>query len=92
VVENGLILGFMPLASYATKALKVGSGDRFLLYTDGVLEADQQGEEFGAARVKQIFSQAVSADQLCTSLGREVSSWSRGLAGDDITIVAVQNA
>jgi sigma-B regulation protein RsbU (phosphoserine phosphatase) len=92
VVENGLILGFMPLASYETKTLKVGSGDRFLLYTDGVLEADQQGEEFGTARVKRILSQTMSANQLCTSLGRELSAWSRGVAGDDITIVAVQIA
>ena len=54
VVENGLILGIMPFASYQTRALTLGTGDRFLLYTDGVIEADQRGEEFGAERVKQI--------------------------------------
>ena len=52
VVENGLILGIMPFASYESKSLNVASGDRFLLYTDGVLEADKGGEEFGEARVK----------------------------------------
>ena len=56
VVENGLILGVMPLAKYETKVLTFGSGDRFLLYTDGVLEADHRGEEFGEVRVKQILS------------------------------------
>ena len=90
IVENGLILGIMPLASYASTNLTVGTGDRFLLYTDGVLEADQRGEEFGEARVKQILAQPLSADQLCSSLGREVRAWSQGVAGDDITIVAVQ--
>ena len=92
VVENGLILGVMPLASYQTRALRLGSGDRFLLYTDGVLEADQRGEEFGEDRVKQVLSQPLSADQLCASVGRDVSAWSQGVAADDITIVAVEIA
>ena len=29
VVENGPILGVMPLASYQTRALRLGSSDRF---------------------------------------------------------------
>jgi serine phosphatase RsbU (regulator of sigma subunit) len=89
VVENGLILGIMPFASYQTRALSLGSGDRFLLYTDGVLEADQNGEEYGEARVKRVLSQPLSADEICRSLGREVNDWSQGVAGDDVTIVAV---
>ncbi len=89
VENNGLILGFVPSAVYESKALVVGESDRFLLYTDGVLEADRRGEEFGQERVKQILRQAPSADQLCTSLSDEVSTWSQGIARDDITIVAV---
>jgi sigma-B regulation protein RsbU (phosphoserine phosphatase) len=89
VVENGLILGIMPFASYQTRALSLGSGDRFLLYTDGVLEADQNGEEYGAARVRRVLSQPLSADEICRSLGREINDWSQGVAGDDVTIVAV---
>jgi sigma-B regulation protein RsbU (phosphoserine phosphatase) len=89
VVENGLILGVMPFAKYETKVLTFASGDRFLLYTDGALEADRHGEEFGEARVKQLFFRSLSADQLCVSLVWEVSDWSRGVAGDDVTIVAV---
>ena len=44
--------------------LIVGTGDRFLMYTDGVLEADQRGEEFGEARVKRILAQPLSAATL----------------------------
>jgi phosphoserine phosphatase RsbU/P len=89
VVENGLILGVMPHAAYESKSLKLGSGDRFLLYTDGVLEADQRGEEFGEARIKRTLAQRLSVDQLCASLSAELSTWSHGVANDDVTIVAV---
>ncbi len=92
IVENGLILGVMPFASYDSKSLIVGHGDRFLLYTDGVLEADRRGEEFGPDRVKVILSQPLSAEQLCASLSREVRAWSQDVAGDDITIVALNVA
>jgi sigma-B regulation protein RsbU (phosphoserine phosphatase) len=90
VVENGLILGIIPIASYESKTITVDSGDRFLLYTDGVLEANRSAEEFGEDRVKQVLLQPLSANQLCSLLSREVTAWSQGVAGDDITIVAVQ--
>ena len=89
VVENGLILGVMPLASYESKSLRFDAGDRFLLYTDGVIEADQRGEEFGMARVKNVLSQPFSPQEICQSLGAQISAWSRGVANDDVTIVAV---
>lgn len=92
IVENGLILGVLPLASYQTRALTLGSGDRFLLYTDGVLEADQRGEEFGEDRVKQILLHALSPQDLCRALSAEITAWSQGVARDDVTIVALDIA
>ena len=89
VVENGLILGVMPHATYQSRALDLASGDRLLLYTDGVLEATQRGEEFGEDRVKQVLLRPLSAPDLCQSLGTEIGTWSRGVANDDVTIVAV---
>ena len=92
VVENGLILGFVAFAKYEVIVFPVRKGDRFLLYTDGVLEANRGGEEFGEARVKQILAQPLTAEQLCSSVSHEVTAWSQGVAGDDITIVAVEVA
>jgi serine phosphatase RsbU (regulator of sigma subunit) len=92
VVENGLILGLMPLASYESKVLSVEKGDRFLLYTDGVVEASKDGEEFGEDRLKGVLSNSRSANEICDSVSGEVRAWTRGLAGDDITIVAVDIA
>ena len=92
VEENGLILGFMPFATYESRSLNIAKGDRFLLYTDGVLEATQRGEEFGAERVKGVLARSRTAAETCASISREVSDWSRGVAGDDITIVVAEIA
>ena len=92
VVENGLILGVMPFATYESRSLSIGKGDRFLLYTDGVLEAAQHDEEFGAERVKGVLARSRNAAETCASISREVSDWSRGVAGDDITIVVAEIA
>src|SRR5215471_15196082 len=89
IVENGLILGVMPFASYQSKDFALDPGDRFLLYTDGVIEANQRGEEFGDERVKQVLLRPLSAQDICRSLGAEITAWSQGVAHDDVTIVAI---
>ncbi len=90
VVENGLILGIMPFASYQSRALSFAKGDRFLLYTDGVVEADRSGEEYGEARVKNLLAESPNAEEICRSVSEAVTAWTSGVAGDDVTIVAVE--
>lgn len=92
VVENGLILGIMPLASYESRPVSIGRGDRFLLYTDGVLEATRGEEEFGRARLEKLLANTSGAEAICRSVSNEVNVWSHGVAGDDITVVAVELA
>jgi sigma-B regulation protein RsbU (phosphoserine phosphatase) len=93
VVENGLILGIMPFASYESRSVSFNPGDRFLLYTDGVVEAARDEEEFGRSRLERVLaSTAGGAEAICNSVSSEVSAWSRGVAGDDITVVAVELA
>jgi hypothetical protein len=46
VPEHGLMLGFMPDASYQNVEIGLHDGDRFLLYTDGVTEAQNAAGEF----------------------------------------------
>jgi len=92
VVENGLILGIMPFASYESRPVSFNRGDRFLLYTDGVVEATRGEEEFGRARLEKVLASTGDAEAICHSVSREVSAWSNGVAGDDITVVAVEFA
>ena len=52
VHEHGLMLGVIPDASYQNAEVELQDGDRILLYTDGVIEAQNAaGEFFDAERV-----------------------------------------
>ena len=45
IEENGLMLGLFPEAEYSSVEIKIGRGDRCLLYTDGVFEASNAARE-----------------------------------------------
>ncbi len=90
ITENGLVLGVFAAAAYSSRDFQVLPGDRFLLYTDGVLEASRNQEEFGEARLLDLFRKAVTAKQVCDSVANAVDTWAGGVAGDDITVVAMQ--
>jgi phosphoserine phosphatase RsbU/P len=52
VIENGLMLAAFANATYSTAVHQLHSGDRLLLYTDGILEAaNPAGEELGPQRL-----------------------------------------
>jgi sigma-B regulation protein RsbU (phosphoserine phosphatase) len=94
--NNGLMLGLFPEAGYHTTELAWNPGDRCLLYTDGVIEAENAQEiSFGRERLEQLMKTADSSNSktLSDRLLDSVAVW-RGRSGDDpqddITIVAVQ--
>jgi phosphoserine phosphatase RsbU/P len=54
IEENGLMLGMFPEAAYSSVEIRIGPGDRCLLYTDGAFEAkNATQEEFGTSRCKE---------------------------------------
>jgi serine phosphatase RsbU (regulator of sigma subunit) len=96
VMENGMFLGRFPFATYSSVELPLQSGDRALLYTDGISEtANSAGVEFGTDGFTQflVTEQSTSADHFADRLLEELSHWSaRGPAedlDDDITMVAI---
>jgi sigma-B regulation protein RsbU (phosphoserine phosphatase) len=55
VESNGLLLGVFPDSDYPLFDIPVQLGDRFLLYTDGVIEPeDRNGKSFGDHRLEQV--------------------------------------
>ncbi len=55
IEENGLVLGVFSSAAYSSTKQSLVKGDRLLLYTDGVIEAANGGEEeFGQERLGKL--------------------------------------
>ena len=96
IEENGLMLGLFPDATYCSVEIQIDSGDRCLLYTDGVLEASNIArEEFGKSRCKEFLESHRSlaaanfADELLASITAFSGSNSGRPQEDDITILVL---
>jgi sigma-B regulation protein RsbU (phosphoserine phosphatase) len=91
--KGGLILGMMANVPFETDTITLESGDRLVLYTDGISEAvNSSGDEFGMERIEQATAQSadVSARDLVDALIEGVKQF-RGDAyqNDDMTLVVV---
>lgn len=96
VLENGLILGQFPEATYCAVRESLEPGDRCVLYTDGILETkDPSGEDFGIERFMRFMenNHRLGANQFANALIDELSRWSEQLPGqgqrDDITLLVI---
>ncbi len=96
VEENGLMLGFMPQAGYSFTEREISPGDRFLLYTDGALEATNGADEFfGKERLLKKMEDARRAgvEDFATSLLDDLGRWAGHDRGrpqeDDVTVLVV---
>jgi len=92
-----LILGQFPEGTYSAVRLPVESGDRVVLYTDGIVEARNSSEEmFGVERLKQFLEtkHTLGSDEFSDALLDELSLWSGQPRGqgqeDDITILVIR--
>lgn len=91
---NGLLFGVLPESNYPACELTLQSGDRLLLYTDGLIEAENStGEAFGEARLMHLIGESteLTAAQLTTLLLEELKRWPpRGeLQQDDVTLIVI---
>lgn len=94
--QNGLILGVFSGAPYTSMERSAQPGDRFLLYTDGLVEGANEADEFfGEERIRETLSQTspLSAGQVAeTLLDRlgEFAGHKRGRAqNDDLTVIVI---
>jgi len=92
VEENGLVLGIMERAAYTDVELPLQPGDRFLLYTDGLLEAANAADElFGPARLAAALAETAALPPAAAAerLLERVDAWSGRPPSDDCTLVLV---
>ncbi len=96
IEENGLMLGLFPEAQYSAIEIPLNAGDRYLLCTDGVLEASNASkQEFGRSGSMQFLesNSALGAKPFSDKLVDTLARWSGNLAGgaqeDDITLLVL---
>ena len=95
--EGGLLLGVRKDESYSDSWFKFELGDRLLLYTDGLTEAENSnGEEFGNEILPHFMAQhqELDTEQCAAALQDAVLSWSRSNTRfpgqtDDITFLVI---
>ena len=89
IAENGMLLAAVDGAIYQSKSLPLQSGDRLLLYTDGLVEArDPEGRLFGEESLISELkgSRNLSPSETVDHLIRAVQRWARS-QDDDLTVL-----
>jgi sigma-B regulation protein RsbU (phosphoserine phosphatase) len=94
IESNGLLLGVLPDSDYPLCDMSILPGDRFLLYTDGVIEPENAlGHPFGEHKFEQVVhhNQSRPPAELLDQLLSEIRQWqpSSMAPKDDITLIAI---
>ena len=90
--HGGVVLGVFPSGNYQDASVNLKSGDRLLLFTDGITEAENaQGEEFGVEGVAAFGKAhaASSAVELTEQLLALASDFCGAQFDDDATLMVV---
>ncbi len=94
IESNGLLLGLKADSDYPVCEMPLNSGDRFLLYTDGVVEPENDaGDFFGDHRLEQIVRENRSRPpaELSEQLLSGIRHWRTASMPqqDDITLIVI---
>jgi sigma-B regulation protein RsbU (phosphoserine phosphatase) len=96
IAATGLPVGMFCQERYTSTRVKVGEGDRLVLYTDGLSEArDSQGVEYGEARLRSLVSvsRELPANALIQRVVDDLRQYSSGRpTSDDLTLMAIELA
>jgi sigma-B regulation protein RsbU (phosphoserine phosphatase) len=89
---SGTVLGVFPDAEYQGGELALRSGDRLLLYTDGISEARDAGDqEFGEERLQAslIRHRHLAAGDLHAAMMDEITCFATSGFQDDATLLVI---
>jgi sigma-B regulation protein RsbU (phosphoserine phosphatase) len=91
MVQGGMVLGLLAGEEYESETVQVSPGDHLVLFTDGVLEAqNDSGEQYGKERVRSVLRKCAgcSAEKMLAQLNRDLTSFCADAPQhDDITIM-----
>lgn len=90
---DGLILGLMNGIPYSSNTIQLASGDRILLYTDGITEAHNVANElYGEDRLNKVFMDNIdkTEDETIDAILKDIERFSKGAPQfDDITMMVL---
>jgi len=94
IQSNGLLFGVTTVVEYPVRHLTFDRCDRFLLYTDGLVEPENpRGEPFGDRRLEEVIrhNRIQPAPELSRDILTALREWQPAAAEqqDDITLIAV---
>jgi phosphoserine phosphatase RsbU/P len=90
--SGGPVLGVFPEATYGQERVSIASGDRVVLFTDGITEArSADDEEFGEDRLAALVREhrTCSAPALQARITDTVSAFTAGRFQDDATLIVM---
>jgi sigma-B regulation protein RsbU (phosphoserine phosphatase) len=95
IESNGLLFGVAPNSGYPVCGVPFQAGDCFLLYTDGVTEAENSsGEAFGDRKLEEVLrsNHAHSAPGILEQIVAGVRAWQGASQSqqDDITLLVIE--
>jgi sigma-B regulation protein RsbU (phosphoserine phosphatase) len=94
IESNGLLFGVRRDSNYPVCEIPLNSGDRFLLYTDGIVEPENAaGDSFGDRKLEQVVRNNHSRppSELSEQLLSEIRHWQPAsmTQQDDITLIII---
>jgi sigma-B regulation protein RsbU (phosphoserine phosphatase) len=94
IESNGIVFGVILDPDYPVCDMPINLGDRFLLYTDGVIEPENaRGESFGDCKLEQVVrnNQSCPPSELVDQLLFEIRRWQPASTTqqDDITLIVI---
>jgi len=90
LAPSGTVLGVFAESTYEQGEFRIATGDRLVLYTDGITEArNAEGDEFAEERLAQsaVAHRGLPADDMLAAMLADVEGFNGGAYEDDATLI-----
>ncbi|MCP9487223.1 MAG: SpoIIE family protein phosphatase [Gaiellaceae bacterium MAG52_C11] len=94
IAARGLALGIDAAQTYEPVSLDYPAGASVVLYTDGVVEARRNGEQFGGERLDALLAErhGLPAKELAAAALAACREWTDGELTDDVALVVIKRS
>lgn len=91
VGRPGTLLGVIPDVELSVETFDLRPGDLIVLFTDGLIEARRDGDQFGNHGVREVLESCVglAPGQVISALEEAVTAFGRGEPRDDMAILVL---